>query len=493
MKIMKRFIYSVVIAAGFLLGASSCDGFLDKLPTDSVVAESAMATLADAKVVANGLYTDLKYYTMYGSYIPYMGDMRGDNLYPTSASGTARTVYTLEYESVQSPYFSLWQNYYTTIMRANTLIANIETLEAKSSSDIATKNDILGQAYIIRALCHFDVARLYGYPYQKDNGASLGAVILTSVVSPSEARVPRSTVAQTYAQVESDIAQALQLLSKDKNDGHFNYWAAKMLQARVALYKGDYKTTYDASVEVINNSPYRMVPNEEYLDYWGKQCDDESVLELLVTNTGDIDGDGGFYTMYHNMWFDDKGAGADIIPSKAWKDLFADTPNDVRAQMIAYDDPETGAVKSGEYWLKKFIGNKDLGYTFRRNNPRVFRITDAYLMAAEAGIETGNQTQADLYLNAVIKRADPTAEDVVATTERVQIERQKEFIGEGHRFFDVIRRGGTIIKDSSLDDRDFAGNPRQEIDWNDYRVVLPISSNERLIYPELQQNPGYKD
>lgn len=489
---MKRFIYNTAVALGVLLGASSCDGFLDRIPTDSVVSESAMATLADAEVVANGLYTDLKYYTMYGSYIPYMGDMRGDNLYPTNASGTGRTIYTLEYEPVQSTYFGMWQNYYTTIMRANTLIANIETIPVMSSADQAKKDDILGQALAIRALCHWDIARLYGYPYMKDNGASLGAVVLTEVVAPSESKLPRNTVAETYAQVEKDLTLALTKLSKSKNDGHFNYWAARMLQAKVALYKGDWQTAFTAASEVVESSPYRMVPNSEYLAYWGKQCDDESVLEFLVTNTGDIDSDGGFYTMYHNMWFEDKAAGADIIPSKAWKDLFADTPNDVRAQMIAYDDPETGAIKSGEYWLKKFIGNKDLGYTFRRNNPRVFRITDAYLMAAEAALElAGKQDVANEYLNAVVKRADPTAADVVATLDRIQIERQKEFIGEGHRFFDVLRRGGKIVKDASLDDRDFAGNTRQEIDWNDYRVVLPISHNEIMLYPELQQNPGY--
>ena len=489
---MKRFIYNTAVALGVLLGASSCDGFLDRIPTDSVVSESAMATLADAEVVANGLYTDLKYYTMYGSYIPYMGDMRGDNLYPTNASGTGRTIYTLEYEPVQSTYFGMWQNYYTTIMRANTLIANIETIPVMSSADQAKKDDILGQALAIRALCHWDIARLYGYPYMKDNGASLGAVVLTEVVAPSESKLPRNTVAETYAQVEKDLTLALTKLSKSKNDGHFNYWAARMLQAKVALYKGDWQTAFTAASEVVESSPYRMVPNSEYLAYWGKQCDDESVLEFLVTNTGDIDSDGGFYTMYHNMWFEDKAAGADIIPSKAWKDLFADTPNDVRAQMITYDDPETGAIKSGEYWLKKFIGNKDLGYTFRRNNPRIFRITDAYLMAAEAALElAGKQDVANEYLNAVVKRADPTAADVVATLDRIQIERQKEFIGEGHRFFDVLRRGGKIVKDASLDDRDFAGNTRQEIDWNDYRVVLPISHNEIMLYPELQQNPGY--
>lgn len=142
--------------------------------------------------------------------------------------------------------------------------------------------------------------------------------------------------------------------------------------------------------------------------------------------------------------------------------------------------------------MKKFIGNKDRGYTFRRNNPRVFRITEAYLIAAEAALEgAGTQADADNYLNQVRKRADNTATDVTATLDLIQTERQKEFIGEGHRFFDVMRRGGKIVRDLTYDPRDFAGP--MEITWDDYRVVLPISSSERTIYPELQQNPQYKD
>ena len=488
---MKKFIFSIVIAAGFLLGLPSCSGFLDKVPTDSVVAESAMATLADAQVVANGLYTGLKYYTVYGTNIPYMGDLRGDNLYPVNNSGSGATIYKFGYESIQSTYFTMWQYYYITLNKANSLIENIQTLEVESSEDIATKNDILGQAYAVRALCHFDIARLYGYPYLKDNGASWGAVIAKEVLSPSEARVPRSTVAETYTAVEEDIALALPLLSKEKNNGHFNYWAAKMLQARVALYKGDWSTAYSASTEVISNSPYRLVSTSEYLAYWGVEGDLESVLELIVTNTGDIDSDGGFYTIYHDMWFEDKGAGSDIIPTKKWRSLFENTPNDVRAQWIQYDDPNGAYKQTGEYWLKKFIGNKDRGYTFRRNNPRVFRITEAYLIAAEAALELGKQSDADTYLHAVRYRADNTATQVSATLDLIQEERQKEFIGEGHRFFDVMRRGGKIVRDLNYDPRDFAGP--QEIDWNDYRVVLPISSSERTIYPELQQNPQYKD
>lgn len=491
---MKRFIYSLIFTATMLIGLSSCKGFLDILPTDSVVDKNAMATLDDAGVAINGLYTPLKYYTSYGTYMPQMGDMRADNLYPREVGGTASIIYTLEYDSEQSTYFTLWSDFYNVIMRANTAIQNIGSLEVETESDIALRDDYLGQAYAVRALCYFDLARLYGYPYLYDNGASLGAVIILEPTSPEEARKERSTVAETYAQVESDLSLALPLLSKSKNDGHFNYWAARLLQARVYLYKGKYQDAYNAATDVIKNSPYRMVPNSEYLAYWGRECDDESVLELFVSTGGDIDPDGGFYTIYHNLWFDDANAGASIIPTKKWRELFASTPNDVRAQMIAYDDVETGAKGTGEYWLKKFIGNKDLGYTFRRNNPRIMRITEAYLIAAEAGLEIG-ASDASEYLNAVRRRADPTVTDVTATLDLIQTERQKEFIGEGHRFFDILRRGGTIVRDISYDPKDYAGGAgyQASFSWDYYKVVLPISHVERMIYPELQQNPSYKN
>ena len=78
-------------------------------------------------------------------------------------------------------------------------------------------------------------------------------------------------------------------------------------------------------------------------------------------------------------------------------------------------------------------------------------------------------------------------------------ERRKEFYGEGHRFFDVLRTGGTIkrenvsVKEISntkhLSLQDYA----KEFDWNMYKVVLPIPKAEIDANPNMkdQQNPGY--
>ncbi|NCC47256.1 MAG: RagB/SusD family nutrient uptake outer membrane protein, partial [Bacteroidia bacterium] len=233
----------------------SCEGFLDTKPTDSVVAETAMQTLYDANVAVNGIYVDMKYQDYYGTLMQLMGDQRGDNIQPRVMSTGWVQVYTLGYESESSTYFEIWNRCYQTIMRCNTLLANIENLEPANSAQVAQKNDYIGQAYAVRALVYFDLARLYGYPYMKDNGASLGAVLITGLTAPSESKQPRSTVAQTYEQVLDDLQTALPLLSRDKNTGHFNYWAARLLQARVFLYKGDWNNAYVAAKEVIDDSP----------------------------------------------------------------------------------------------------------------------------------------------------------------------------------------------------------------------------------------------
>ncbi len=486
---MKKIILNILIVSGVILLFNSCEGFLDTKPTNSVVAETAMTTLYDASVATNGLYVNMKYQDYYGGLVQMMGDQRGDNIQPRQMSTGWVQIYTLGYESESSTYFDLWTKCYETIMRCNTLIEGIGALPATSPADIAKKNDYLGQAHAVRALVYFDLARFYGYPYAKDNGASLGAVLVTSITPPSESKKPRSTVAQTYSQVLGDLETALPLLSKSKNTGHFNYWAAKLLQARVLLYKGEWQNAYLAAKEVIDGSPYVLASNAVYKDYWAEVGHPETVLELFVSPQSNIDADGGYVSFWHNFWHGSPSAGASLIPTKSWVDFIKSDPNDVRASMVRYDSQ----YEVAKPWLDKFPGNnRD---NFRLNNPRVLRISEAYLIAAEGALKgSAGATVASGYLNTIRKRANPAATNVTATDNLIQDERRKEFIGEGHRFFDQMRLNRPIVRLDS-DGYNFAqsaGCPGT-IDWSYFKVVLPISHTERKFYPELQQNPGYTE
>jgi len=486
---MKHNILSILLLTGLIFLFNSCEGFLDTKPTDEVVAETAMQTLYDANVAVNGLYIDMKYQDYYGGTIQLLGDERGDNIQPRVMSTGWVQIYTLGYESESSTYFSTWERCYQTIMRCNTLIANLANLEVSSSSDVTKKNDYLGQAYAVRALVYFDLARLYGYPYLKDNGASLGAVLITEVTSPSESRQPRSTVAQTYARVLEDLETALPLLSKAKNTGHFNYWAAKVLQARLHLYKGEWNNAYAAATEVINSSPYVLASRDQYIKYWEEEGTLETILEFFVSPQSGIDDDGGYVSYWHNLWHGAPSSGASLIPTVSWINLIQSDSNDIRAQFVRTDSQ----YDNTKAWFNKFPGNG--GVNFRYNNPKVLRLSEAYLIAAEGALKgSAGANVASGYLNTIRKRANPDVANVVATDDLIQIERRKELVGEGHRFFDLMRVGKSITRLDS-DGHNFAesaGCPGT-FDWSYFKIVLPISHTERKFYPELQQNPGYTE
>ena len=82
------------------------------------------------------------------------------------------------------------------------------------------------------------------------------------------------------------------------------------------------------------------------------------------------------------------------------------------------------------------------------NNIRVIRLSDIYLIAAEAALKksSADQASANKYLNAIIKRAIPSASDVTATEALVLKERRKELVMEGHRFYDIMRLGITVTR-----------------------------------------------
>lgn len=486
---MKKYKLILPVLALISILLLSCEGFLDTKPTNSVVAETAMQTLYDANVAVNGIYVDMKYQDYYGTLMQLMGDQRGDNIQPRVMSTGWVQVYTLGYESESSTYFEIWNKCYQTIMRCNTLLANIENLEPANSAQVAQKNDYIGQAYAVRALVYFDLARLYGYPYMKDNGASLGAVLITGLTAPSESKQPRSTVAQTYEQVLDDLQTALPLLSRDKNTGHFNYWAARLLQARVFLYKGDWNNAYTAAKEVIDDSPYTLATRNQYLDYWKQEGASETILELFVSAQSGIDADGGYVSYFHNLWHGSPSAGASLVPTVSWVNMIESDPDDIRAQFVRRDSQ----YDSEKAWLGKFPGNG--GVNFRYNNPKLLRLSEAYLIAAEGALKgTAGAGVASGYLNAIRKRANPNVQDVVATDDLIQLERRKEFVGEGHRFFDQMRLGRSVVRldGDGYNFAESAGCPGT-VDWSYYKVVLPISHTQRKFYPQLQQNPGYTE
>ncbi len=156
--------------------------------------------------------------------------------------------------------------------------------------------------------------------------------------------------------------------------------------------------------------------------------------------------------------------------------------------------------------FNKFPGNDDLRTATTRNfqnKAKVFRLSETYLIAAEAAAASGNAEKANKYLNDLrAKRIiDYTAETYSGTELQNQIreERLKELIGEGFRFTDLRRwnmgfqRYGDHPENPALNSVIVAAGRELSYDKDDHRFIWPIPSTEMDANPNLkgQQNPGY--
>ena len=102
--------------------------------------------------------------------------------------------------------------YYGIAKNLNILLRDIDRIELVPDRVIITPkmeklteqvyhDDLKGEALAIRALMLFDMTRLYGYPYLKDNGASLAVPIMDNVVGDKNIKPSRNTTAKCYKRI----------------------------------------------------------------------------------------------------------------------------------------------------------------------------------------------------------------------------------------------------------------------------------------------------
>jgi hypothetical protein len=225
---MKKLLYILVIIPFFL---SSCsEDWLDLKPTTEVLSKEAIKNLVDANYAVNGIYSQLQSYEYYGARMQYYADVTGDDMQATGTNKRSSQFYMMV-STTDDVYRSLWEMPYKVIRNSNNILAQIDQLVI-TPTETDKKNDIKGQALVLRALALFDVTRVYGKTFLADNGASLGACIVTDVVTP-DFQTERSTVSECYTQIIKDLTEAIPLLKATKNDGKINRWAAKTLLSRV--------------------------------------------------------------------------------------------------------------------------------------------------------------------------------------------------------------------------------------------------------------------
>lgn len=513
---MKK-ILSIFITLLCAIQFSSCEDFLDQRPSNSIPEdEIVVRTKAEAQVLMNGIMRAMSSGSYYGRDMMLYADAKGGDLAIRANGRGYDGLYKFSHSASTGSQSGFWTQIYYCLLQVNTILEVINQSE-ESGTVIDDLSLFKGQALTLRALMHFDLVRLYGKPYTSPNGPNTLGVPIVKTVKDVYEKPLRSTVEEVYQQVLKDLADGEIFLDntegKKRSYGYINYYGNRAVQARVNLFMGNYDAALSHAEEVINNGPYTLFSNAEWPLSWAKEFQTESIFEIgmyqdendlgtaslgamyIRRNDPDIPtGRGYFYASTPFLTKLDEGYDSSAAKPEETKDI--------RWSVMARD--ETSASRLGA--CLKYVGgvekNGDKGFSGRYSaaNVKVIRLSEMYLIAAEAALFSTNPpadpNQAAVYLNKIRSRSPnlAPATDITITLDMVLDERSKELFTEGHRYFDMMRLNRPITFDDGFVTGGVAASLRPKtIDGAFYKTILPIPKIEIDTNPKIgdQQNPGY--
>lgn len=433
--------------------------------------------------------------------------------------------------SSSGEFSSAYESCYTVISRCNFMIPKCEELIAGATEEEARELE----KYIAEA----KFTRAYAYYYLLDhfcntNDAagnadnSLGLQIVTTYDPTGDtSKYPgRSSLKASIEFIEQDLTDAFDGLSKYEatvsdaqcvaGANYLSSYAVAALQARMALSIGDNATAVNKAKYVIGNTNYRLAEGEDYVNMWYDQDVKELIFAPFV-DASEISNQQSFSTCQgYNYWWSDP-AQCDYIPTEEsiyslieYEDAEGYI-NDIRFVAFLGGEPYTLNVEGGQsrtYVFQKYPGNPalDTGTAMYDNTPKPFRLSEQYLILAEAGILSGAENDARNAINTLVhaRLIDPTAmPDIKLSGSElltlIRSERSKELMGEGFRLSDLRRWKQGFDRNQPYDLNPMVAETRSINGLNvvyadnDHRYVWAIPQAEMNINPHLagQQNPGY--
>lgn len=489
---------------------SSCvNDWLDVAPSDGTDADAALTSSSDLAAARTGMYKALKgnssLVDYYGQQFFVYGDVHaGDDYQYNNLGGSNRASFyydmnyqtASEFTSSTSSSNVAWKSPYIVIGRANRIIAAAEGGALSDAAEAkATIDQYAAEAKVLRALAHFDLVRIYGKPYTEDQGASLGVPLVTEVLE-SNAKPARSTVAEVYTQVVKDLTEAISsnALATETEPGYVSVWGAKAILSRVYLNMGDYANALSVAEDIIKNSGAALWTRDQYFKAWDASTPNESefLFRLNVAGSTDSNDLNGIGNLQQREGY------KEMVATKKFVDMLTSDPEDVRNEMFL---PATAAKEVATYGTNKVYLNKLRGQGGNLRNVTIvpiIRLSEVYLTAAECAFRNNDKTKAVEYLNDLVKNRTTTVASLATvdniTLERILIERRKELIGEGQRYFDALRNNETITRYTSEADKGWhktLSKDAQSFDRDYFKAIAAIPQEEINANPNIKQNTGY--
>ena len=500
MMIMKK-IYFAICAFAVLILSSCGKDFVTAVHNSSEPQEEYYINESRMFQGLVAAYDPLKWYDYFYEYdaLNMVSDIMADDIYcGGSNEGDQPKLVKTHYYTVTSleQCSAIWTISYSGINRACHVLENVDGVPGMSEE---TKKLYVAEATVLKALYYNILWKFWGnVPYYDVN-----------LVAPYIA--PQLKADEVYENIVTRLEEAIDLgvlpmKAASGNEGRVTKAMAYMLYAETVMYQKD-QSRYDKALgymdEIISSGQYSLVA--DYASIWEESGEwgTESIWEINYMSEGaarswgnPLYSGGSVYPMlsgvpgapeasgYKGGW------GFGPVAQSAW-DMYEE--GDIRREggilNFYYEFPDlTLGEERWQYtglFLKKYvarmngnhgqIADADMNYG---NNLRYYRYAETLLNAAELGVLTGNDRSQHLAEVRARANCSDTGTDQLAILQ----ERHKEFVGEGKRYWDLIRtdQAATVLK--------AANHEWRQVDWTPSKKYWPLPQSECDKDPNLVQN-----
>ncbi len=457
---MKKYYNIILIFVAIMLSACG-DSFLSAVSTEQ---QEAGAPATEGAILSNLASTyQILLFDSYANNnyngVLLMSDLRSDDIFKGGGdAGDQNQLYKLSQftSSSAETVEGLWTIYFSGLSRANNAIISCENAVNVEEEKLAAYT---AEAYFLRAYYVHLLWKYWG-----------NIPFFTNPLTNPPYMTAQLSADEIYEKIMEDLdvacqPEALPMKRSSTDTGKASRAAALMLKARVVMYQKDtsrYAEVTKEMGEIINSGEYTLFPDFDAM--WEDQNEfcSESVFESNQLPEG---------KSWASGW---SGYGTNLPAFISPNDL--KDPSDVfkggwgfgTVRKTAYEIYEEGdsrregsinVWKEGMYvgrfqntgmFMRKYAARKgyndapydvDLNYC---NNLRLFRYAEVLLNYVEL-VKMHNQAEAGVAaqtcLDQIRERAFGVPNVIPATAENIKLERRREFLGEGMRFWDLVRWG----------------------------------------------------
>ncbi len=449
-----------------------------------------------------------------GSYAPtnLCSDIMSDDCYPGGATASDMLAWQLMFNfkaTSENTLSSLWTDEYSGVKRCNDLISYVDKALAATGTDLTqdNANNYVAQARVLRDYYYMILWKFWGnIPYFTTNLSG-------------DYKAPQVNADEVYNNVITDLEEVfdkygsvLPMKAASGKEGRVTKAFAYMIYAEMVMYQND-ESRYNKALgymnEIIQSGDYSLNPSFKTLWAESSEWCSESIYEINYDDNNHLRG-----------WSSPLAVGGTVLPrllgprgwtsgvdgvDNGWSfgvvrkeayDMYSgqDTRRDAsvfNADAVAAANGITytpGYMNTGLFqgkYLPLVDNVKDAGWDADlnfNNNLRIYRYAETLLNAAELLIRTnGDNATALHYVNLVRERAG-IADLSSISIDAIINERHLEFLGEGKRYWDLVRSGKaatTLVPDAE---------GYRTAAWTESKKYLPIPQSELSADPNLQQN-----